>query len=97
MDRRVFFGVLIGGVTALATAGAVIATADTRGAVFIAGDHPVTEEQVRTKLAADGYLDVRVVSEGRYFEATGAKNGTTAKLRIDSQTGRLAADDDDDD
>ena len=48
------------------------------GPVFIAGDKPVTEEQVRSKLQADGYLDVRIVREGQYFEATGAKDGKAA-------------------
>lgn len=97
MNRRYIVTVLVGGTAALAATGALIAIAETRGPVFIAGDKPVTEEQIRTKLAADGYLDVRVVTEGRYFEATGAKDGKVAKLRIDGQTGRLAADDDDDD
>jgi hypothetical protein len=97
MDRRYVLGALIGGVAALAATGMVIATAETRGPVFIAGEKPVTEEQVRSKLQGDGYADVRVVREGRYLEATGAKDGKAAKLRVDAQTGRLAADDDDDD
>jgi hypothetical protein len=96
MDRRYVLAALIGGAAALAT-GVVIATAETRGPVFIAGDKPVTEEQVRGKLQGDGYADVRIVREGHYFEATGAKDGKAAKLRVDAQTGRLAADDDDDD
>ena len=97
MDRRYFVGALLGGAAILATAGVMIATAETRGPVFIAGDKPVTEAEVRTKLEADGYADIRVARDGPYFEAVGAKDGKPAKLRIDSRTGRLAADDDDDD
>lgn len=96
MDRRMFIAALTGAAVLVGT-GVVIATANTPGPVFIAGDKPVTEEQVRTKLVADGYLDVRIIREGRYFEATGAKDGKATKVRVDSQTGRLAADDDDDD
>jgi hypothetical protein len=97
MDRRFFIAGLLGGAAVLAAAGVAIAVADTRGPVFIAGDKPVTEDQVRARLQADGYADVRIGREGRYFEATGAKDGKPAKLRVDSQTGRLASDDDDDD
>jgi hypothetical protein len=96
MDRRNLVGALLGGSVILASAGAVIATAETPGAVFIAGDKPVTEEQVRAKLQADGYGDIRLAREGQYFEAAGAKDGKGAKLRIDARTGRLADDDDDD-
>jgi|tagenome__1003787_1003787.scaffolds.fasta_scaffold19635468_2 hypothetical protein len=97
MDRRYLLAALIGGMAALAATGVVIATAETRGPVFIAGDKPVTEEQVRSKLLGDGYADVRIVREGHYLEATGAKDGKAAKLLVDAQTGRLAHDDDDDD
>ncbi len=95
MDRRL----LLTGVGALAIAGAasaLIATASTGGPVFIPGDKPVTEEQVHERMAAEGYLDVKVVRQGRNFEATGAKEGKTAKVLVDSQTGRLVDDDDDD-
>jgi hypothetical protein len=97
MKRRHLIAVLAGSAAGLAATGALIAIAETRGPVFIAGDQPVTEDQVRTKLAGDDYLDVRIVREGQFFEATGAKAGKTTKLRIDSRTGRLATDDDDDD
>ena len=97
MDRRLLIGLLLGGAVGLVATGTVIALAETPGPVFIPGDKPVNEEQVRTKLQGDGYADVRVVREGQYFQASGAKDGKTAKLRVDSRTGRLASDDDDDD
>ena len=68
-----------------------------KGPVFIAGDQPVTEDQVRQKLQSDGWSNVQVVREGRYLEAIGSKSGQTTKVAIDAQTGRLRADDDDED
>ena len=97
MDRRFFIGTLLAGGAVLAAAGAVIAIVETPGPVFIAGDKPVTDEQVRAKLQSDGYADIRIVREGQFLEASGAKDGKVAKLRVDSRTGRLANDDDDDD
>ncbi len=99
MARRLL-DAMIGG-TALVGMAIVIATAAPRGAVFIAGDQPVTEDQVRQKLLSDGYSNVQIVRQGRYYEATGAKDGKADKVRVDSRTGRLAVngdgDDDDDD
>lgn len=97
MNRRLFIGTFIGATAVVAATGAVIAIAETPGPVFIAGDKPVTEEQVRTKLQTDGYADIQVVRQGQYFMASGARDGKPAKLRVDSRTGRLADDDDDDD
>lgn len=96
MDRRYIIAALIGGTLSLAASAAVVAIADAPGPVFIAGDKPVTEEQVRTRLQADGYGDIRITRKGQYFEAAGAKDGRLTKLRIDAETGRLADDDDDD-
>lgn len=97
MTRRLLVGALLGASAVLVATGAVIVIAETPGPIFIAGDKPVTEEQVRAKLQADGYGNIRIAREGQYFEVAGAKDGKPAKLRIDARTGRLAADDDDDD
>jgi hypothetical protein len=64
---------------------------------FIAGDRPVTAEQVLQKLQTDGWSNVVISRNGRYIEVTGSMNGETSKLAVDSQTGRLRADNDDDD
>src|SRR5262245_32798061 len=96
MNRRLV-AALIGGTALAAAAGALIATAQPRGAVFIAGDQPVTEAQVREKLQSDGYSNVQIARHGNLFEATGWKDGKTGKVVVDSRTGRLADDDDDDD
>jgi hypothetical protein len=89
----------IGGTLLVAAAGFMIANAQQSSApAFIAGDRPVTAEQVREKLQSDGWSNIVVSRNGRYIEATGSLNGEAGKMAVDSQTGRLrAADDDDDD
>jgi hypothetical protein len=87
------------GLLLLGIAGVAVVTAEpSKGPIFIAGDQPVTEDQVRQKLQSDGWSNVQIVRDGRYFEAMGSKDGQTTKVAVDAQTGRLkGADDDDDD
>jgi hypothetical protein len=94
MNRRLVVA-LIGGTALVAATGVLIATAQPRGAVFIANDQPVTEAQVREKLQSDGYSNIQVVRQGHFFEALGSKDGKTGKILVDARTGRLADDDDD--
>jgi hypothetical protein len=71
--------------------------------VFIPGDQPVSEEQVRSKLQAEGWAGVLIVREGQYLRATGAKDGKLRTVIVDATNGRLGRqaenepDDDDDD
>ena len=97
MDRR--WMLAGGGLLLLGIAGIAAVTAEpSKEPVFIAGDQPVTEDQVRQKLQSDGWSNVQIVRDGRYFEAIGSKNGQTTKVAVDALTGRLrAADDDDED
>lgn len=83
-------GALIGG-----GVGFLIANAD-EGPIFIASDQPITTVQVREKLTNDGWLNIQIEQQGRYFTATGTKDGSSRKLMIDSLTGQLIADEDDD-
>jgi hypothetical protein len=87
----------LGGGLLIGAAGLVIATAEQDRGPFIGTGQPVTEDQVRQKLQSDGWSDVRIRREGRYFEATGTKDGQANQIAVDSQTGRLRADEDDDD
>jgi hypothetical protein len=88
----------IGGGLLIGVAGLAFATAEmSKGPVFIAGDQPVSEDQVRQKLQSQRWSDIQISREGRYFFATASKDGHTDKVAVDSQTGRLQADDDDDD
>jgi hypothetical protein len=89
----------LGGVLLAAAAGLMSANAQQSSPpAFMAGDRPVTAEQVREKLQSDGWSNVVVSHNSKYIEATGSLNGEAGKMAVDSQTGRLrAADDDDDD
>ena len=88
----------VGGALLVATTGLVIVTAEpTGGPPFIVGGKPVTEDQVRQKLLSDGWTNIQMVRAGRYFEAIATKNGQNSKIAVDSQTGRLAGTDSDDD
>jgi hypothetical protein len=66
------------------------------GPVFIASNGPINEDQVREKMATDGWKNVLIKREGRYFQIMGSKDQETAHLIVDSQTGRLRGDEDDD-
>jgi hypothetical protein len=79
-----------------ATAGLMNARGQ-QAAVLNSGDRPITEAQVREKLQTDGWSNVQIVQDGKYFRVTGYRYGKTEKLAVDSQTGRVRANDDDDD
>lgn len=87
MDRK-FLTVVIGGALVAAAAIAITAT-QWREPAFVAGDQPVTAEQVLKSLQTHGYSDVQVARQGNFFQGTGSRNGKTAKVVVDARTGRL--------
>jgi hypothetical protein len=96
MMKAAFKGAIGGGLL-IAVIGLPIVTAESNeGPVFIAGDKPVTEDQVRQKLQSDGWSDVQILHGGRYFQVVGSKNGEDSKIIVDSETGRLLVDIDED-
>ena len=96
--RRTIVWFIAGGTALAAAAGLVIAAANqSQGPIFIAGDNPVTEDQIRQKLISDGWSNVLIVRQGRYFEAMALKDGQTGKITVDARSGRLRANSDDDD
>src|SRR5262249_1882334 len=96
MNRRLLVWV-IGGVLLVGATGRLIATAEqSRGRVFIAGDQPVTEDQIRQKMQSEGWSNVQIARGSRYFVVIGSEEGQTSRITIDWQTGRLGGDDDDD-
>jgi hypothetical protein len=64
--------------------------------VFIAGDRPVSAEEVEAKLKSDGWSNIVISSDGKYLQVSGQLNGKANNIAIDSQTGHLRAGDDDD-
>jgi len=98
MNQKLIWTIGIGGVLLAAGVGFAIVMAEpTKGPVFIAGDKPVTEGQVRQKLQSEGWSNIQIARDGRYLEATGSKDGQASKMEVDSRTGRLRPEDDDDD
>jgi len=93
--NRIFVG-LIAGTLLIAGTGLMIARA-AQSTVFIAGDRPVSAEEVEAKLKSDGWSNIIISSEGKYLQVSGLLNGKATKIAIDSQTGRLRASDDDGD
>ena len=67
--------------------------------VFIAGDQPVTEDQVRNKLLTEGWVNVQTARDGQFIRATGMHEGQPQKVIVNAGNGRLRSqvDDDDDD
>ncbi len=95
--KRLVMWAIGGGLLVGATGLAILMAEQGKGPVFIAGDQPVTEDQVRQKLQSSEWSNIQIVREGRYFEAIASKDGQNSKIAVDSQTGRLRAADDDDD
>lgn len=97
MNRSLMLALGGAGLLAAATGLAIVMAEPSSGPAFIAGDQPVTEDQVRQKLQSEGWSNVQIARTGRYFEAIASKDGQNNKIVVDSQTGRLRAGDDDDD
>ena len=78
--------------------GLVLAKAQqSKETALIAGDGPVSVDQVVQKLKADGWSEIAISRNGRYLNVSGLVNGQSGKVAVDSQTGRFKADADDDD
>ena len=78
--------------------GLVLAKAQqSKETALIAGDRPVTVDQVVQKLKADGWSEIAISRNGRYLNVSGLVNGQSGKVAVDSQTGQFKADADDDD
>ena len=78
--------------------GLVLAKAQqSKETALIAGDGPVTVDQVVQKLKADGWSEIVISRNGRYLNVSSLVNGQSGKVAVDSQTGQFKADADDDD
>ena len=67
-----------------ASTGLMMARAQpTQGPVFIAGDAPVTVEQIKAKLDAYGWSNVRILPFGRYVRVSGLLNGQAGRIAVD--------------
>jgi hypothetical protein len=96
--KRAVVGVIAGGLL-VAAAAAFVFTATERdvGLVFVESGTPVTVDLVKEKLAADGWTGVQAMRRGRFVMAMASKDGRTEAFVVDTRTGRLHQNDDDDD
>jgi hypothetical protein len=83
--NRAVVGVIAGG-TLLAAAAVFVFAATERdsGPAFIEGGKPVTLDQVKDKLAADGWTGVQAMRRGRFVMAMASKNGRTETFVVDT-------------
>lgn len=75
--------------------GVLIAIADAGSEALVANDQPITEGRIRDKLQSDGWVNVNVKNEGRYFEASGFKGGRWTTIAVDAVSGHLMDSDED--
>jgi hypothetical protein len=95
MNRLVLISVAIAAALGASAAWMAAAEQESRTA-FVKGGGPVTEQQVRQEMLAEGYSNPQILRRGRYFEAMGTKDSQTQKLVIDSWTGQLSSEDGED-
>ena len=67
------------------------------GGRLIPGSGPITEQQIRHKLTAEGFSNIQITLQGSVFETVATKDGRQAELAIDAQSGIVSQDRDDDD
>jgi hypothetical protein len=81
------------------SAASICAAGDSSSGRLIPGVGPVTEQQIRDKLTADGFSNIGITSAGDTFQTSAIRNGRALRLAIDAQTGTVlqSQDDDDDD
>jgi hypothetical protein len=95
--RKVTLAVIT--VAVAAGAASIYAGSNSSRGRLIPGSGPITEQQIRDTLTADGFSNIQITLRGSIFETLATKDGRQAELAIDAQSGniRQAGDDDDDD
>jgi hypothetical protein len=84
-------------VAVAAGAASIYAASNSSGGRLIPGSGPITEQQIRDKLTADGFSNIQITLNGSVFETVATKEGRQAELAIDAQSGIVRAEGDDDD
>ena len=95
--KRLFFAAVTAGLIAVGAAS--IYAASNSPDRFIPWVGPITEQQIRDKLTADGFSNVEITPQGSIFQTNATKDGRALRLSIDAQSGTVlkVQDDDDDD
>ena len=83
--------------TVAAGAASIYAASNPSGDRLIPGSGPITEQQIRDKLTAEGFSNIQITVRGSVFETVATKDGRRAELAIDAQSGIVRKEGDDDD
>ena len=86
----------IGGALIGLAAAVFLAVQSENRRVFIPGDQPVTNDQVRQKLESDGWSNIQVTQKGRFIVAVASRDGQEKTIQVEALTGRMRITDDDD-
>jgi hypothetical protein len=97
--KRWFFAATTVGFIAVGAASSSIYAGSKSPDRFIPGVGPITEQQIRDKLTADGFSNIQITPEASIFQTNATKDGRVLRLAIDAQSGTVlrVQDDDDDD
>ena len=95
--NRVLVWSLVGALLGGGLAALIAADDESVGQMVIAGDVPLTEDQVRGQLVSRGWADLALTHDDRYIEVSGKASGRAAHMTVDSLTGKIISDDSDDD
>ena len=93
--RKVTLAVIT--VVVAAGAASIYAASNPSGDRLIPGSGPITEQQIRDKLAAEGFPNIQITLRSSVFETVAIKDGRQSELAIDAQSGIVSQDRDDDD
>ena len=93
--RKVTLAVIT--VAVAAGAASIYAAGNSSGARLIPGSGPISEQQIRDKLTAEGFSNIQITLRGSAFKTVAIKDGRQAELTIDAQSGIVSQDRDDDD
>jgi hypothetical protein len=97
MKKRVLAAAGLVGLSMIGVASLYAAAELPKGSLNL-GPGPVTEQEIRDRLAAAGFSNIQITPRN-IFNAVAVRNGRALELAIDPQSGkviRAGADDDDD-
>ena len=94
--KRALIAAIVGGFI-LVGAVSIYAATDDPASQRVLGTGPITEQQIRDKLGADGFTNIQITPRS-ILETVATKDGRQLRLAIDAQSGtavRIGDDDDD--
>jgi hypothetical protein len=66
-------------VAVAAGAASIYAASNSSGGRLISGSGPITEQQIRDKLTADGFSNIQITLKGSVFETVATKDGAPGR------------------